>query len=322
MGLWNGGETGVGARVALLGSVFAAFIAFTLPAQAARPIPHRVAPHHAPIHHVAARHEVVRHAPVHHVAVRHQPVRHEPVRHVAARHETPHHTVIRRTVVRHTAARHEPSRHEVARLRRSGHPVAGKRLSRHLISKVRYSAASYGGISCVPFARAASGIELKGDARNWWEAAAGIYARGARPEPGAVLNFRGTGRMRLGHVAVVTRVINAREIEIDHANWSGPGQRRGQVARGVSVVDVSPRNDWTQVRVALGHGDSFGSVYPTYGFIYDRPDRGIMVANTLAPAHGGIISAAASKVPVEVADAPLRGRGSVNVLDAPTRSLR
>jgi hypothetical protein len=76
------------------------------------------------------------------------------------------------------------------------------------------------------------------------------------------------------------------------------------------------------VRVGLGRGGEFGSVYPTYGFIYDRPDRGVMVANTLAPLHGGIIPISGRHVAVEVADAPRHGRGSTNVIDAPTRSLR
>ena len=93
------------------------------------------------------------------------------------------------------------------------------------------------------------------------------YARGRVPEPGSVLAFRANGRMRLGHVAVVTTVVNNREIEIDHANWAGRG-----VARSVPVVDVSENNDWTAVRVGMGRSDAFGSIYPTYGFIYDRPD--------------------------------------------------
>ena len=44
------------------------------------------------------------------------------------------------------------------------------------------------------------------------------------------------------------------------------------------VVDVSESNDWTAVRVSLGRsGLISGSVYPTYGFIYDRPDSGTML---------------------------------------------
>ena len=140
--------------------------------------------------------------------------------------------------------------------------------------KVRYGYYR-GGLQCVPFARAASGIGLKGNAANWWDAAAGVYERGSLPETGSVLNFRSTGGMRLGHVAVVTAVRDSRSIEIEHANWS-----KGSVSRHVSVVDVSPDNDWSQVRVAMGRSGEYGRTYPTYGFIYDRPDSGTMLANT------------------------------------------
>ncbi len=136
-----------------------------------------------------------------------------------------------------------------------------------------------GGLQCVPFARENTGIELAGNASAWWSAAEGVYERGARPEVGSVLNFRANGRMRMGHVAVVSNVTDSRTIDIDHANWAGPGASRGGVSRNITVVDVSPANDWSAVRVALGHTGEFGSVYPTYGFIYDRPDHGTMVAN-------------------------------------------
>ena len=134
-----------------------------------------------------------------------------------------------------------------------------------------------GGISCVPFARNASGIAVGGNAWQWWDNAAGVYARGSVPESGSVLAFRSNGRMRLGHVAVVSRVINPREIEIEHANWWGAGMYGG-VARNIPVVDVSAANDWTAVRVGIGENGQFGSVYPTYGFIYDRADTGEMLA--------------------------------------------
>ena len=93
-----------------------------------------------------------------------------------------------------------------------------------------------------------------------------------------MLNFRANGSMRMGHVAVVNQVVDSRTIEIDHANWGGPGAIRGGISRDISVVDVSPSNDWSAVRVALGHSGEFGSIYPTYGFIYNRPDHGTMVA--------------------------------------------
>ena len=58
----------------------------------------------------------------------------------------------------------------------------------------------------------------------------------------------------------------------------GPGVGRGGVSRGISVVDVSPNNDWTAVRVGLGNSGDYGSVYPTNGFIYDRADDGRKLA--------------------------------------------
>ena len=140
-----------------------------------------------------------------------------------------------------------------------------------------------GGISCVPFARNASGIAVEGNAWQWWDNAAGVYARGRIPESGSVLAFQANGRMRLGHVAVVTRVINPREIEVEHANWWSGGMYGG-VARNIPVVDISPANDWTAVRVGIGGAGQFGSVYPTYGFIYDRADTGQMLTARAAPA--------------------------------------
>jgi len=149
-----------------------------------------------------------------------------------------------------------------------------------------------GRLQCVPFARENTGIELSGNASGWWSNAEGVYARGARPEVGSILNFRANGRMRMGHVAVVSNVIDSRNIQIDHANWAGLGNAGGNVSRNIMVVDVSDRNDWTAVRVALGHSGDFGSVYPTYGFIYDRADTGVMTANAdIAPAP--MLSAAA-----------------------------
>ncbi len=182
----------------------------------------------------------------------------------------------------------------------SGHAAAraiwagASRYSRYR-SAYRGSYAYGGSLQCVPFARENTGIELTGNAVTWWANAAGVYERGARPEVGSVLNFRGTGRMRLGHVAVVSNVIDNRNVQIDHANWSG----RGVITRNVTVMDVSPGNDWSAVRVELAGGD-FGSVYPTYGFIYDRPDRGTMVANS-GVIHGNAPVAMASPARVAAA---------------------
>jgi surface antigen len=138
-------------------------------------------------------------------------------------------------------------------------------------------------VSCVPYARQVSGIEVAGNAWQWWNNSEGLYARGDRPETGSVLNFRSNGRMRLGHVAVVKRVVNAREIIVDHANWPSGGSP-GRISRNVVVVDVSEANNWSAVRVELGRHNTFGSVYPTYGFIYNRPDTGAIIANSRPPA--------------------------------------
>ena len=145
------------------------------------------------------------------------------------------------------------------------------------------------GISCVPYARQATGMAISGNGRDWWHNAAGRYARSSRPEPGAILSFPSSGGMRSGHVAVVSRVISPRLIEIDHANWGGPGIRRGSVMHGVDVMDVSANNDWTQVRVQVGwSNDQFGREYPTHGFILNRPDDGGGATYaSYSPAGGG-----------------------------------
>jgi surface antigen len=122
---------------------------------------------------------------------------------------------------------------------------------------------------CVPFARLVSGIQIFGDANTWWQQAAGRYETGVRPKAGAVLCFKPTGRMRLGHVAVVTQVLTDRVIQITHANWSVIEGERGQVEKNVTVIDVSPAGDWSQVKVWYDPVRDLGnSVYPTYGFIY------------------------------------------------------
>jgi hypothetical protein len=131
------------------------------------------------------------------------------------------------------------------------------------------------GLSCVPFARMATGMTISGNGGRWWHNAAGLYQRGHEPERGAILAMPGSGTMHLGHVAVVSRVLNDRQIEVDHANWGGPGLRRGQVLRGALVVDVSDRGDWSAVRVQVGHDRTqLGRTYPVQGFIYNRPTTG------------------------------------------------
>jgi CHAP domain len=171
------------------------------------------------------------------------------------------------------------------------------------------------GLQCVPFARNESGIELTGNAATWWNHAVGLYERGNRPEIGSVLNFKANPRMRLGHVAVVTAVLNSREVEIDQANWAGPGGRHGAISRGIPVVDVSPDNDWTAVRVGLGDSGDFGSIYPTYGFIYDRADIGTVLAAAPGSAPTPDLNPAPSDLRI-AAERPADG-GDEEVAEAP-----
>lgn len=130
-------------------------------------------------------------------------------------------------------------------------------------------------LQCVPFARAESGVEIRGNAKTWWAQAAGTYQRGDEPRAGAVMAFAGTGGMPLGHVAVVKKIVSDREILIDHANWSPINGRRGQIERNVRVVDVSNAGDWSMVRVWYAPiGDLGLRANPVQGFIYADGEAG------------------------------------------------
>lgn len=133
---------------------------------------------------------------------------------------------------------------------------------------------------CVPFARLISGIQIFGDAHTWWRQAAGKYETGFAPKPGAVLCFKSHGKMRLGHVGVVSNVVTERVIQLTHANWSRIGGTRGQIERDVTVIDVSPAGDWSQVKVWYDPLKDLGATsYPTYGFIYPDANAQRMAQN-------------------------------------------
>lgn len=122
---------------------------------------------------------------------------------------------------------------------------------------------------CVPFARAASGIQIYGDAWTWWNQAEGRYARGSKPKPGAVIVFERTARLPLGHVAVVSRVVEKRVVLLTHANWSRQNGERGHAEQDVTLFDVSPDNNWSRVKVWYRDTDGLGGgIYPVHGFIY------------------------------------------------------
>lgn len=122
-----------------------------------------------------------------------------------------------------------------------------------------------GFLQCAPFARQVSGIQLFGRAANWWAQAVGRYARGSLPQVGAVLSFAASHAMPAGHVAMVSRIVNAREVLLTHANWS----YRGGIEHDVRAVDVSPNGDWSMVKVWYGPTGGLGQrPNPANGFIY------------------------------------------------------
>lgn len=153
-------------------------------------------------------------------------------------------------------------------------------------------------LQCVPFARDNSGVDIRGNAHTWWGQAAGKYARGNTPKVGAVLSFKSTRAMPLGHVAVVSKIINDREILISHANWSPINGRRGQIERNVKVVDVSANGDWTSVKVWYAPIRALGlRANPTNGFIYKGKAGDIQMAqaNTQAPSQALALAVAKTR---------------------------
>lgn len=132
-----------------------------------------------------------------------------------------------------------------------------------MISSISPAFAQYW--QCAPYAREISGIQIRGNANTWWDQAAGRYERGHEPKVGAVLALKSHGRMRIGHVAMVSRIVSDREVLLTHANWSVGGG----VERNVRAIDVSEAGDWSKVKVWYAPiGDLGLTAYPAYGFIY------------------------------------------------------
>jgi len=153
----------------------------------------------------------------------------------------------------------------------------------------RSSHEGHGG-NCVAYAREVTGVRLDGNAATWWPHAEGRYERGHLPSVGAILVFKPYGRMHVGHVAVVARVVGPREVLVDQANWV-----RGRVTTAMSVVDASPLNDWTSVKVLEPHSGTHGRENPTYGFIYPRVLPASFGETVVEPRHD-------SRHPAPVAD--------------------
>ena len=167
---------------------------------------------------------------------------------------------------------------------------------------------------CVPFARLISGVQIYGDAYTWWRQAVGKYETGFQPKAGAVLCFKPNGKMRLGHVAVVSQVLTDRVIQITHANWSRIGGTRGQIEKDVTVIDVSPSGDWSQVKVWYDPVRDLGSsTYPTHGFIY-QDATAIKIANSRLNSAQNAAIAVAQGAAGQVASVIRPGAGPLQIL--------
>jgi surface antigen len=155
------------------------------------------------------------------------------------------------------------------------------------------TAVASGYLQCVPFARAESGIDIRGNANTWWHQAASRFDRGQAPQVGAVMAFAPTRSMPIGHVAVVSRIVSDREILINHANWSPINGRRGQIERNVRVLDVSAAGNWSQVRVWYAPLRDLGiRVNPVHGFIYPRSAAPVETSTTLASIAASVAATA------------------------------
>jgi len=130
------------------------------------------------------------------------------------------------------------------------------------------------GLQCVPYARALTGVQIRGDAHTWWGQAKGRYERGSRPKVGAVMSFKSHGASRLGHIAAVRKIIDKRTVLVSHANWSRINGKRGHIEENVKVVDSSAKNDWSRVRVWYTPNNALGGTSrPLNGFIYPKSRR-------------------------------------------------
>jgi hypothetical protein len=71
-------------------------------------------------------------------------------------------------------------------------------------------------------------------------------------------------------------MMSSREIRVDHANWLNDGA----IFTDDPVVDVSPDNDWSQVKVFNERTGAWGArIYLVQGFIGPGRDNPLVAAN-------------------------------------------
>jgi hypothetical protein len=121
---------------------------------------------------------------------------------------------------------------------------------------------------CAPYAREHSQVKIFGDAHTWWDQAAGRFVRNPLPDEGAVMVLADYAGPERGHLAVVKKLVSAREIRVDHANWLNDGS----IYVNNPVADVSAANDWSAIKVWNMKTGRWGErVYSVKGFIGPAP---------------------------------------------------
>ena len=123
-------------------------------------------------------------------------------------------------------------------------------------------------VECVTYAREHSGVDIHGDAVTWWDKAEGHYQRSQEPSLGSIMVLTDYAGPKHGHLAVVRAEDSSRVIRVDHANWLNDGA----IYLDDPVVDVSPNNDWSAVRVFNPKTGAWGvRTYLVKGFIGPDP---------------------------------------------------
>ena len=123
---------------------------------------------------------------------------------------------------------------------------------------------------CVPFVRDRSDIKLYGNAHSWWDQIP-KNQRSHTPAPGAIMVLSDSHKLHYGHLALVTQLINNREIEVTHTNWGSNSSTRRRVYEMMRVRDSSTDNDWSEATFWNKDAGSFGFPYPVDGFIHPQP---------------------------------------------------
>lgn len=136
---------------------------------------------------------------------------------------------------------------------------------------------------CVQTVRELTDFSIRGDAWTWWASADGVHDRGPDPEIGAIIVFDRQGSLPLGHVSVVSEMVDSRTIRVDHTWDSG-----AEIVYGAEVMDISADNDWSMVRVWHEPTQTMGlTEYRISGFIYPEAPQTLFAglvahADTLA----------------------------------------